>query len=456
MKINKTALFLFSLFVLIEFGFNASAQGVSKSPRDYQAALDVNHWGPDWSPDGNYLAFAGRNEADEEYYVLELNLETGDIAPLVKTGTFEVRPRYSPDGSKILYLSTLFTGTQDAAIYDRETGQAARVNIPGSEPLVINRPVWNPEGTGFYFDTIAGDTGRDIYFYDLDTGEVKTLVQGPGNESYSYPSPDDKSLVYRDDFDGDPDLFIYDLETGEARKLTDNDFVDQGAVWSPDGKWLAYFADPTGDNEIYLLDPESGERVRLTYSPDWDFMPAFSPDGTKIAFDSRRTGIRGIYVMDLDGENVLPLSRPENSTLIEDIRERGVFEALGAYEAALGSEAYSEPPFLAPEIADLIQKALDSNSFTEALALADAWMQADSWSMARDTWTQGPLGEVLPHMALRKSLTPTGRNWTMYGIALAKLGRFEEAKTAFDAALALNPDEPLAIRGLKELKGVLS
>src|SRR5258707_1366559 len=73
------------------------AQQLTAASFDYQ---------PDWSPAGRWGIYSSyRNDAMELWI---LDLASGSAKPLLANGAVNVEPRFSPDGKRIVFVSTLY------------------------------------------------------------------------------------------------------------------------------------------------------------------------------------------------------------------------------------------------------------------------------------------------------------------------------------------------------------
>jgi Tol biopolymer transport system component len=73
--------------------------------------------------------------------------------------------------------------------------------------------------------------------------------------------------------------------------------------WSPDENTLAYCAERNGNFDIYTIPADGGEETRLTTEDALDDGPEYSPDGKYIWFNSTRTGLMQVWRMEANGKN---------------------------------------------------------------------------------------------------------------------------------------------------------
>jgi Tol biopolymer transport system component len=71
--------------------------------------------------------------------------------------------------------------------------------------------------------------------------------------------------------------------------------------WSPDEKTLAYCAERNGEYDIYTISSEGGVEKQLTDSKGLDDGPEYCAQGNHIWFNSSRTGLMQIWRMNNDG-----------------------------------------------------------------------------------------------------------------------------------------------------------
>ncbi|NQT49721.1 hypothetical protein HQ571_03450 [Candidatus Kuenenbacteria bacterium] len=114
---------------------------------------------------------------------------------------------------------------------------------------------------------------REMYKYDLRTGEVTNFVEGIDDVLVVYDiSSDGRLLVYRPvpvDGVSEYSLKVHNFETGTAEEfLVSDDFLQYGSVkLSPNAKMIAYAAADLGGaaSGVMILDLESKENVVITF-----------------------------------------------------------------------------------------------------------------------------------------------------------------------------------------------
>jgi acylaminoacyl-peptidase len=271
---------------------------------------------PQISPDGKRVVYV-RQFADihtDRFYsnLWIVDFDGGNHRALTSGNFRDTAPRWSPDGSRLAYLSDREDGTQ---IWVRwmDTGQVQRASrlTEGAAS-----PVWSPDGKQIAFLSLAAGKAR----------KIGTLPEPPAGAKWADPPTVADRLLYR--FDGSgylkpgfTHLFTVPAEGGTARQISSGDFPHGGPglggggdpVWAPDSKSLLLSANRHPDFELEPLDTEiyefrldGGEPRPLTRRKGPDRAPALSPDGRRIAylgFDDRYQGyqVTRLYVMNRDG-----------------------------------------------------------------------------------------------------------------------------------------------------------
>ena len=227
-----------------------------------------------WSPDGKFLAFAGKHGAHDDIIVLDVarNKEVTTIRPGLSGVT---TPAWSPDGSKIVFTG-YDGGLSDLFVVDRDGSNLKRLT---NDKYADLHPAWSPDGKTIAFTTDRGPKtdftllkfgNYRLAFYDLASGRID-LLKGMdlGKNADPQWSPDGKSLAFISDRTGVSNIFLYDVASGDSYQLTDFFTGAQGITpLSPDLSWarqsnkLAYVYYERGEYNVYVLDnPESRKKA---------------------------------------------------------------------------------------------------------------------------------------------------------------------------------------------------
>ena len=232
------------------------------------------HRSPSFSPDGRMMAFV--SDAGTTPQVWVKNLAGGDPIQITSGDRPALRPRWSPQGDRIIY------SIAGAGIWS--------VAPLGGEPRRLVDSGWNgelsPDGRRLVFER----TGR-ILLGDADGGNVVALA---GLSSRPTPhmgdawpafSPDGKSIAA---FLGEEgrygDYWVVPVDGGEARRLTMD--VDEGGppAWTPDGKYLVFPSARRGSLNLWRVSTSGGPPMPVTTGPGDDLDPVVSPDGRTLLF----------------------------------------------------------------------------------------------------------------------------------------------------------------------------
>ncbi|MGZ3249066.1 MAG: Tol-Pal system beta propeller repeat protein TolB [Croceibacterium sp.] len=214
-------------------------------------------------------------------------------------------PRYSPDYSKIAYVSFL-NGYSRIYVYDIGGGRQTLVT-QSTNPTFA--PRWSPDGrTILYSMAIGGNT--DIYSVPATGGRPTRLTDSPGIDVGGSFSPDGRQVVFESDRSGSQQVYIMNADGSNQNRISF--FGGRAATpeWSPRGDLIA-FTHIVGDLRIAVMTPSGGGLRYLT--DDWqDEAPTWSPNGRIVQFfrTARGSGQASIWQVDLTGKNLRRLPTP--------------------------------------------------------------------------------------------------------------------------------------------------
>ena len=312
----------------------------------------------DWDSYGRYYQVVpgiddvGNAEQEQEasswvynYEIVVSDIDGANEKRLTNNTSWENFPVWSPDGSKIAFLTDTepFANRADnLTIYTLATGGSVTIALdPETDGVIHFHPlVWSPNGERLAF--VAGVwsraslTGKTIIYTVEADGSELTLV----SEAASGPawSPDGQRIAVvvpvgeamerpRSTSDGihhvgvgDVALYTLAADGSDAVLVADSDSLPAPKV-EPEDPWMGDLSWSPNGSEILLN--SFGYRVPVDGSTPFDGGPsnyfmdaAWSPDGSRIAilvglppyYDWYSAPWKpGVYIMDRDGTNIRAL-----------------------------------------------------------------------------------------------------------------------------------------------------
>ncbi|MGM0482012.1 MAG: amidohydrolase family protein [Pseudomonadota bacterium] len=173
-------------------------------------------------------------------HIYRKSLPDGKAERLTSAEHFELYPRYSRDGEKLVYVTWDDQQLGQVIVRDLSSGQEKVLNTGGG---TFVEPVFSPDGQSVVYRKVSGgyitsdkyglETG--VYELDLASGDPRKVADagwlpqfGARNDRLYLMTPADK-----------PTLSVVDLETKQARPLYQSELATEYRV-SPDGKQLAF------------------------------------------------------------------------------------------------------------------------------------------------------------------------------------------------------------------------
>jgi Tol biopolymer transport system component len=273
--------------------------------------IEADDWQPDWSPNQNEIVFRSERDGGGLYVVPAFG---GRIR---KISSFGYMPHWSPDGSKVLFVSSSLRITELPKVYvvtlDGTAPQQILANTLQQFRAVWS-VVWHPDGQRISFLGRTGESGWDFWTVDLQTGsivrsETGTVKQAVSNIAvFRWSSPDVLYFEGTSRF-GLTNLWKVEVEPktlswkGVPQPLTSG-LQDTDLALSSDGLKIAYTM-RTEENRIWELPYDSvsgqikGPGQPIT-PPDLEALfPDLTLDGKTLAFIAFRNGVARQELMQL-------------------------------------------------------------------------------------------------------------------------------------------------------------
>lgn len=216
-----------------------------------------------------------------------------------------ISPTWSPDGSKIAYVSF---ENKKPVIYVQTLATRERkavANFKGSN----SAPAWSPNGDKLAVVlTLHG--GSQIFLINADGSGLQRLAQSPGIDTEPNFSPDGRSIIFTSDRGGSPQIYrmaISGGNAGAAERLTFEGSYNVSPRFSPDGKSFTYIH-RNGDRFNIALQGLNNRQVQLLTDSKFDESPSFAPNGKMILYATEISGRGILSVVSSDGQTKQRLS----------------------------------------------------------------------------------------------------------------------------------------------------
>jgi hypothetical protein len=169
---------------------------------------------PDWSADGRSIAFV----LGSEIWVTDIFTQTS--LRLTNNSSDDTRPRFSPDGSKIIFTSNRDGNYEIYVMNANGAGQARITNSTSSDEW----PDWSPDGTKIVFTKTNGMTS-EIWVMNADGSNPVRVGNGVGATWRTAPNPNDISSFfvrqhYLDFLSREPDTSGLNFWIGDIENCT--------------------------------------------------------------------------------------------------------------------------------------------------------------------------------------------------------------------------------------------
>ena len=217
----------------------------------------------DVSPDGETIVF----DLLGDLYTMPF--AGGDATPLTEGMAYDSQPRYSPDGSRVVFVSDR-DGSENLWLID-VASQATRqvTNAPANN---YESPEWLPDGDYVVAAVgagalVGGDSARNpkLWMWHVEGGTGIQLVKEPGSRRITGPAP-----------------------TPDGRHIW---FAQRERLWQYNAIFPQY--------QLAVYDRQTGEQYVRTSRYGSAFRPTISPDGALLVYGTRHEDQTGLRLREL-------------------------------------------------------------------------------------------------------------------------------------------------------------
>jgi TolB protein len=211
---------------------------------------------PRWSPDGSrllYTSFFKSGFPD----IFQIDLGTHQRTTFVSFKGTNGGARYSPSGAQVAMVLS-GEGTPEIYLSNAQGRQVARKTRSDSGKA---SPCWSPDGSRLVF---AMEPGPQLYVMSAAGGAPQRLVTGftyAAEPDWSRTNPNKVVCTVRS---GSYQVAVYDFSAGRAEIVSKAPFDGIEPSWLADGRHVVYTARDRSTSRLCILDTETGKSTPIS------------------------------------------------------------------------------------------------------------------------------------------------------------------------------------------------
>ncbi|MBI1294523.1 prolyl oligopeptidase family serine peptidase [bacterium] len=349
---------------------------------------------PRWSPDGSRIAFLSTRKDEKQAQIYLIPAHGGEARQLTNLQGSVNSLSWSPDGTRLL----IEFRCKDADAIEREQDEDKKKL--GVVARHITRLRYKSDGVGF-----LPQERTHLWIVDAGSGTAIQLTEGDvHDEVWASWSPDGTHIVYVSNTSDEPDrdihadeIFVIPAAGGAAQRIDTFTGFKSSPVFSPDGRWIAFVGGESKDRfwhggDLWRVPADgSGPVQNLTAQYDIvvgsvtlsdvagysrDVQPVWSPDGATLFVQISRHGSTTLHTLDV--------ATGELSTLLDGPGAVGEF----TFDTARSRLVYVHTTPTEP--GDLWTCAVNDGASQRLTAVNDGWLNDVQFGGCEEVWIEGP------------------------------------------------------------------
>jgi dipeptidyl aminopeptidase/acylaminoacyl peptidase len=273
-----------------------NAQTTKKRAITFQDLISMHRLSePQISPDGKWIAYTvatpnlETNHTSRDIWIV--SVAGGEPRQLTHGGS-DTRPRWSPDGQKLAFISARIEGNQQVFLIDIKSSTVNRITFLSAG---ADNEIWSPDGkTMAFVSSVYPDCTNEACNARRDAEKSKSKVKAHIYDKLLYRHWN----AWSDGKRSHP--FIISADGGTPRDLTPGADYDvppfslgapEAIAFSPDSREICFTANTDRDEALstngdLFTVPAAGTSAptRITLNPADDWGPVYSRDGMWIAY----------------------------------------------------------------------------------------------------------------------------------------------------------------------------
>jgi Tol biopolymer transport system component len=251
--------------------------------------------GPDWSPDGQQIAFGhllGTGQMD----IHTINDDGSGVFQVTSAAGFESTPDWRPLHDQIAFRADWGTAL-DIHMVDTDGTDLTGIVVDANRN---SSPSWSPDGTRLAFNSNR-DGNTDIWIIDVSgpsPGTFEKVTDDAGDDAEVEWSPDGNHFAIIRDHD----VWVVSYPQLVYTQLTATATYEKEVSWSHDSAWIAFVSDAAGSDDIYVVHRTGGEPFRVTYDAGFENQPSWSPvaaTNRRIVYSSEQATDSSLWIVEV-------------------------------------------------------------------------------------------------------------------------------------------------------------